>query len=168
MRKIFLIFLILGLCSCYRNWYKPMGKVFKDVPKGGTPGFRLGWIHGCESGLGTQFGGAIYQSFYTWSRDPDIASSKPDIEKIRKRYKKELKGVNWNNPAEVKKNFSDYNIIFWGGHAYCRQMVVGILIASDMKPPLPDEERYDPMAHSLGSIWKMTGRGDTRIGTGLW
>lgn len=46
-----------------------MGWVFKNIPKDGTPGYKLGWIHGCESGLGTQFGGAIYQSFYTWKRD---------------------------------------------------------------------------------------------------
>lgn len=145
-----------------------MGYVFKDVPKGGTPGFTLGWNHGCESGLATQFGGAIYQSFYNWKRDPDIAASNPDIEKIRKKYPKELKSVNWGNRKEVLKNFSDYNTIFWGAHYYCRQMIVGLLIAADMKPPVADEERYDPGAHSVGNVWKMTGRGDTRIGTGFW
>lgn len=167
-RKISVFFLLLILCSCYPNWYKPMGKVFKNAPKNGSPGFRLGWIHGCESGLSTQFGGAIYQSFYTWKRDPDITSSEPDYDKIRKRYRKELKDIDWNNINDIKKNFSDYNTIFWGGHIFCRQAVIGMLISADMKPPVADDERYNPMAHSLGNIWKMTGRGDTRIGTGLW
>ena len=72
--SIILLFLTLNSCSPY--WYKPMGFIFNHVPKEGSPGFRLGWMHGCESGLGTQFGGAIYQSFYSWKRDPDIASSK--------------------------------------------------------------------------------------------
>ncbi len=162
-----LIFFVL-LTSCHRNWYKPMGYLFKDVPKNGNPGFTLGWIHGCESGLGTQFAGAIYQSFYSWKRDPDIASSNPNIEKIRKRYPKELKRIDWSNQAEIKKNFSDYNTIFWGAHYYCRQMAIGLLISADMKPPVADDERYNPMAHSVGNVWKITGRGDTRIGTGLW
>ena len=145
-----------------------MGWIFKNIPKEGSPGFRLGWIHGCESGLGTQFGGAIYQSFYTWKRDPDIASSNPDYNKIRKRYKKELKDINWNNVAEIKKNLNDYNTVFWMGHYFCRQTILGTLQTADMAPPVADEERYDPMAHSLGNIFKMTGKGDTRIGTGLW
>ena len=70
-----------------------MGFIFRHAPKEGSPGFRLGWMHGCESGLGTQFGGAIYQSFYSWKRDVDIASSNPDYKKIKNRYKKELKDV---------------------------------------------------------------------------
>jgi hypothetical protein len=167
--KIILCFLIsLALSSCSKYWYKPMGWVFNHVPKEGSPGFKLGWLHGCESGLGTQFGGAIYQSFYTWKRDPDIASANPDYNVIRKRYKKELKGVNWRDIKDIKKNLSDYNTIFWGGHYFCRQVIIGTLLTADMAPPVADEERYNPMAHSLGNIFKMTGRGDTRIGTGLW
>ena len=81
------------------------------MPKNGSPGFKLGWIHGCESGLGSQFGGAFFMSFYSWKRDPDIASVDPNITRIRARYKKELKDVNWDNPAEVKKNLSDYNSV---------------------------------------------------------
>lgn len=143
--------------------------LFKKMPKGGTPGFELGWIHGCESGLGSQFGGAVYMSFYTWKRDPDIASVNPDIPKIRARYRKELAKVNWNDPVEVKKNFSDYNTIFWGAHSFCHGAVLGILQTANMNPSLPGAERYDPMAHSLGNVWKLNGRGDTRIGSsGLW
>jgi hypothetical protein len=167
--KIILCFLIsLALSSCSKYWYKPMGWVFNHVPKEGSPGFKLGWLHGCESGLGTQFGGAIYQSFYTWKRDPEIASANPDYNLIRKRYQKELKKVNWRDIQDIKKNFSDYNTIFWGAHSFCRQVIIGTLQTADMAPPVADEERFNPMAHSLGNIFKMTGKGDTRIGTGLW
>ena len=107
-------------------------------------------------------------SFYSWSKDADIVSSNPDIAKIKTRYKKELKDVNWNDPADVKKNFSDYDTIFWGAHAFCRHSALGILQTAGMDPPLPGQERYNPMSHSLGNIWKMNGRGDTRIGTGNW
>jgi len=168
LKKLICLLILFNSCACTKYWYKPMGWIFKNIPKEGSPGFRLGWIHGCESGLGTQFGGAIYQSFYTWKRDPDIASSNPDYNKIRKRYKKELKDINWNNVAEIKKNLNDYNTVFWMGHYFCRQTIIGTLQTADMAPPVADEERYDPMAHSLGNIFKMTGKGDTRIGTGLW
>ena len=163
-----IILLFFSLNSCSKYWYKPMGFIFRHAPKEGSPGFRLGWMHGCESGLGTQFGGAIYQSFYSWKRDADIASSNPDYKKIKDRYKKELRDVNWNNLQDIKKNFSDYNTIFWGGHYFCRQSVLGTLKAADMNPALPDEERFNPMAHSIGNVFKMTSVGDTRIGTGLW
>ncbi len=174
MSKKFLIifFTAILLIGCVPNWYKPYGySLFKQMPKGGSPGFRLGWIHGCESGLGSQFGGSIYMSFYTWKKDPDIALTEPDYEKIRKRYKKELADIDWNNPAEVKKNFNDYNTIFWGGHIFCRHSVLGILQTAEMAPPLPGEDRYDPAKHSLGNIWKITGKGDTRYGAtpaSLW
>ncbi len=140
--------------------------LFKQMPKGGTPGFELGWVHGCQSGLGSQFGGALYMSFYTWSKDPDIASSNPNIPVIKERYKKELVKINWDNPKEVKKNFSDYNSVFWGASSFCRHSVLGILQSADMEPPLPGAERYDPGKHSLGSVWKMHGKGDTRLNRG--
>lgn len=140
--------------------------MFKKMPKGGTPGFNLGWTHGCESGLGSQFGGAFFMSFYSWKKDVDIASSNPDINKIRMRYKKELKDVDWNNETDVKKNFRDYNTIFWGAHAFCRHSALGILQTAGMGPPIPGDERYDPAKHSIGNVWKMNARGDTRIGGG--
>jgi hypothetical protein len=170
MKIISNILLVILLSSCVPNWYKPMGyRAFSRMPKEGTPGFRLGWLHGCESGLGTQFGGGIYQSFYTWKRDPDITSSNPDITKIRTRYKEELRGINWDNLSDVQKNFSDYNTIFWGAHYFCRQFVLGTLQSATMNPTLPGDERYNPGSESIGNIWKLNGRGDTRIGsTGLW
>ena len=88
-----LLILPISLSSCFwvPNWYKPQGYfIFRQAPKEGSPGFKLGWIHGCESGMGTQFGGTMYMTFYTWKKDPDISSSSPDINKIRNRYKKEL------------------------------------------------------------------------------
>lgn len=165
LRIILIATLLLG--SCTPNWYKPMGyRAFRHMPKGGSPGFELGWIHGCQSGLGTQFGGAFYMSFYTWSRDPDITSVNPNIPKIRERYKKELKDVNWDDPQDIKKNFSDYNTIFWRSHIFCRHSVLGTLQSAGMDPPLPSEARYNPAAHNLGSIWKLDGKGDTRIAKG--
>jgi hypothetical protein len=171
-RKLFTIIIILFLSSCSfpANWWKPDGYVlFRQMPKGGSPGYNLGWIHGCQSGLGSQFATAIYHTFYTWSRDPDITSVNPDIAKIKARYKKELKGVNWDNPAEVRKNFSDYNTIFWGAHAFCRHSALGILQAAAMTPKLPGEDRHTWDEHSLGNVYKINGKGDTRYGAGgLW
>ncbi len=162
--------MIIALSNCVPNWWKPYGyQVFKQMPKNGSPGYTLGWIHGCQSGLGSQFGGAIYMTFYTWSRDPDIASVNPDIPKIRARYKKELRAVNWDNPADVKKNFSDYNTIFWGAHSFCRHSTLGILQTAAMAPKLPGEDRHTWDEHSLGNIWKINGKGDTRYAVGgLW
>ena len=97
------------------------------MPKGGSPGFQLGWIHGCESGLGSQYGGGLFMYFYTWSRDPDITSVNPDINKIRRRYKKELAGVDWNNRDNINKNFGDYNAIFWNAHGFCHSSILGVL-----------------------------------------
>ncbi len=165
------IALLAFISSCnVPNWYKPRGYLlFSMMPKGGSPGFNLGWIHGCESGAGTQFGGAVYQSYYTWKRDPDITSSKPDVEKIRRRYKKELKDINWNNPEEVKSNFADYNMIFWDAHYFCRQTILGTLNTAAMNPPLPGDTRYDMGAHSIGNVYKINGKGDPRYGsTGYW
>lgn len=173
MKKLTLIFSIFLLSSCsVPNWYKPYGyQLFKQMPKDGSPGFRLGWVHGCESGLGSQFGTAMYHTFYTWKRDPDITSVNPDFEKIRKRYKKELRSINWNNIDEVKKNFSDYNTVFWGAHAFCRHAVLGILQTAGMTPQLAGDARWEPSGHSIGNVWKINGKGDTRIGWGdssLW
>jgi hypothetical protein len=166
-KKILIIFLIYFISNCSTpNWYKPMGyALFSQMPKGGTPGFKLGWIHGCESGLGSQFAGAFYMTFYTWRRDVDIASVDPNISKIRARYKKELRAVNWDNPVEVSKNLSDYNTIFWGAHAFCRHSALGVLETADMVPSLPGGERYNMMAHSVGNVFKITAKGDTRWGS---
>lgn len=143
-------------------------RLFHQMPKGGSPGYNLGWIHGCQSGAGSQFGGAMYMSFYTWSRDPDITSTKPNISVIRERYKSELRGINWNDPEDVKRNFADYNMVFWDAHYFCRQTILGSLQAAKMHPKLPGEDRYDPEEHSIGNVWKINGKGDTRIGTGNW
>ena len=166
MKKIGAILAIFLLTNCAPYWYKPMGyRIFRQMPKDGTPGYRLGWLQGCHSGLSTQFAGSFFITFYYWNRDVDITSSNPDFVKIRMRYKKELKDVNWDNKKEVLKNFSDYNTIFWTAHNFCRQQAHGTMQASNMTPSLPGEDRYDPAAHNLGSIWRINGRGDTRIGS---
>ncbi len=170
--KYLTILSVIFLASCStKHWWKPRGELlFSMMPEGGTPGFELGWKHGCESGAGTQFGGGIYKTFYTWRRDPDITSTKPDIEKIREKYgDNELKDINWSDPDEVKKNFADYNIVFWDAHFVCRQVVIGTLQMAKMDPPLPGAVRYDPTAHHVGSVWRLNGKGDARIGsTGYW
>lgn len=168
IKRFLILFLLLNLASCsVANWYKPSGyKVFRQMPKGGSPGFELGWIHGCQSGLGSQFGGALMMNFYTWSKDPDIASSNPNINVIRARYKKELKGVNWDDLKDVKKNFRDYNTIFWSSHIFCRHTILGTMQSAGMEPSLPGDVRYKPGGHSVGNIWKIDGKGDTRFGSG--
>lgn len=139
--------------------------MFRQKPKDGSPGYRLGWEHGCHSGLATQFAGSFFISFYYWKRDVDITSSNPDYIKIRMRYKKELKDVNWNDKNDITRNFRDYNTIFWTAHNVCRQHALGTLQAAIMTPTLPGDERFDPGAHNLGSIWRINGRGDARIGS---
>ena len=168
VKKILSLYFLLILAACsVPNWYKPSGhRLFKQLPKGGTPGFELGWIHGCQSGIGSQFGGALMMNFYTWSKDPDIASSNPDIDVIRARYKKEFKDINWDDLKEVSKNFRDYNTIFWSSHIFCRHSILVTMRSAGMTPPLPGETRYDPGVHSLGSVWKINGYGDTRFHTG--
>ena len=141
--------------------------MFRKMPKGGTPGYNLGWIHGCQSGLGSQFGGEFMQFFYSWSRDPDITSSKPNIALIKNRYKKELKDINWNDPADIKLNFEDYNLTFWNAHFFCRQTILGSLQMGglEMSPLLPGEHRHELGKHSVGNIWKLNGKGDARYGS---
>jgi len=168
-KKIFNIFLLtIFLSSCAtKNWYKPRGYLlFSMKPKGGSPGYSLGWDHGCESGAGTQFGGSFFVSFYKWKKDPDIASTRPDIEKIRRKYgNKELKDINWNDPKDIKRNFADYNLVFWDAHFLCRQVTLGTLQMAGMDPSLPGGVRYDPTAHHIGSIYSITSKGDNRIGS---
>ncbi|MBU6141345.1 MAG: hypothetical protein KGP29_07345 [Proteobacteria bacterium] len=174
--RLLLTAIFLTSCST-PNWYKPYGyMMFKKIPKKASPGFKLGWQHGCESGLGSQFGGGIFMYFYTWHRDVDITSSNPDVDKIRKRYKKELAGIDWNNRSQIDKNFNDYNSIFWNAHSFCHASVIGILQTTDISgdggrgliPTLPGDARYDPSQDSIGRVWSLHGKGDTRIGTGFW
>jgi len=162
IQKIFIIASFLLISDCSKYWYKPYGKVFNLGPKKGTPGFKLGWEHGCISGLGSQFSGAIMMTFYTWTKDVQIAKAvqtPQDIDDIRNRYPKELDGVNWNNPEEVQKNFNDYKFVFWGAHTYCHQMIFGNLQNANMAAPIPGQARFVPGADNLNSIYKIDGRG---------
>ncbi len=167
-RYIIFVFL-LSNCAGSPYWYAPNGYLFKMMPKGGSPGYNLGWKHGCESGLGTQFAGALSMSFFTWHRDIDIVSSKPNIPAVKERYKKELKDVNWSDPADVKRNFSDYNLVFFDAYNFCRQTALGSLRATTINPPLPGGTRYDPGGQNIADVWKLDGAYDSRIGnTGYW
>jgi hypothetical protein len=168
MRSLLILLIFLSSCST-PYWYKPYGYMsFKHLPKGGSPGFNLGWIHGCESGLGTQFGGALYQTFYTWHRDVDITINNTNYDIVKRRYKKELAKVDWSNIEDIKRNYADYNKIFWKAHLFCRHSVLGTLQNAGFNPNLPGESRFEFTNHSLGSIWSISGTGDTRIGRGQW
>ena len=167
LKKIFIISLLLLSSSCGRYWYKPYGRIFNYVPTNGTAGLELGWLHGCESGLGSQFGGAVYMTFYTWKKDPDIAKAvktPEDIERIRARYRNEkIAKIDWNNPIEVNKNFSDYNAIFWSAHIFCRHAVLGQLQMAGMEPTIAGGDRYNPVNGAIGNIYKIDGKGDARL-----
>lgn len=168
LKKVFnVLLLVTFLSSCSTpNWYKPRGYLlFSMMPKGGSPGYSLGWIHGCQSGAGTQFGGSFFLSSYKWSKDPDITSVRGDREVIRKRYPKRLKDINWNDEVDIKRNFSDYRLVFWDAHFLCRQVVLGTLQMGGMTPNLPGEARYNPADHHIGNIYSITSKGDPRLGS---
>jgi len=165
----FFVLLLLLLSSCTPNWYKPFGyTIFRKVPKGGSPGLTLGWIQGCESGLATNFGGGIYMYFYRWNRDVDITSANPDVDRIRRRYKKELAKVDWNNPADISKNFSDYNAIFWNAYGFCKASILGTLQAAEIRPKMPGQDRFVLGEETIGAVWKLNGKGDARLAKGAW
>ena len=103
-------------------------------------------------------------AFYSWHKDPDIASSNPNLDKIKNRYKDELKNVNWNNFAEVSSNLRDYNSVFGLSYNYCRHSALGMLQTAGMSPTLAsDNPRFDPGLHNLGSLYKIDGKGDSRF-----
>lgn len=166
-RLIILLFFLIS--SCNRYWYKPYSKIFNHKPDG-SPGLELGWMHGCESGLGTQFGGAIMMTFYSWKKDETIAAysgesinpNNPDIIAVREKYGRDL-DINWNDPREIAKNFREYNLIFWRAHIFCRHAILGTLSNSDMTPPLPSEKRYDIGAHSPMDVWKIDQKSSFRL-----
>ena len=168
MKKLFIIILLLFTSCNYKNWYKPMGRIFNTMPKGGTHGFDLGWIHGCESGLATQFGGEAYKMFYAWKKDPDIISVNPNFEAVKKRYKTELKNINWNDQKEVTKNFSDYKKIHSIAYFYCRQTVLGTVQSAGMTPDLPgSNQSIQPFGHNVWNVLQiMQAPGDTL--QGIW
>ena len=167
MKKLLIIVLLI-FTGCYKNWYKPMGKIFDTMPKGGTSGFNLGWIHGCESGLATQFGGEAYKMFYAWKKDPDIISINPNFERVKKRYRSELKNVDWKNQKEVEKNFNDYKKIHPIAYYQCRQTVLGTLQSASMTPNLPgDNALIQPLGHNVWNVFQVMGApGDTL--QGIW
>ena len=120
MKKILLLIISLSLLSsCGPYWSKPYGKIFKQAPKDGTPGYRAGWMDGCESGLATQFGSAIMMSFYEWKKDPDLSVARPDLNLIRKKYEDKW-DIDWNNTEEIQVNIRHYKRIFWISHIFCR------------------------------------------------
>tara|TARA_Y100000389_G_scaffold38523_1_gene32893 strand:+ start:786 stop:1301 length:516 start_codon:yes stop_codon:yes gene_type:complete len=165
LKKIILIFTLILLSSCGPYWYKPMGKIFKQAPKApkeASYGFRLGWIHGCESGLATNFAGVFFMTFYEWKKDHDLLAQPLDKVKLSKRYRKELP-IDWNNDREVNKNITDYNTIFWRVHQYCRHYALGSLRMVGFNPSLPGKgNRFMLGDHSIKDLYRLDGFGDTR------
>jgi hypothetical protein len=169
MKKLLIAMLtLLSISACGKYWYKPYGKIFNHGPKDGTPGYRTGWEHGCESGLATQFGSAFFMAFYSWKRDENLTISKPDMDLVKETYEKEW-DIDWNDLEEVKTNIRHYNKVFWLGHIFCRHSIVGTYQMAgsahgkSMDPPLPGEQRYVPGAHSLGNIYSFHGRGNSHL-----
>ena len=163
--KIINFLLILSLTSCGPYWYKPMGKIFKQAPKApeyGSYCYRLGWIHGCESGLATNFGGVFYMTFYDWKRDSDLLATNVDRELLKERYEEELP-IDWNNSDIVEKNMYDYNTIFWRAHLYCRHSALGSLKMVGFDPSLPGKgDRFMLGNHSASDLYRLDSFGDTR------
>lgn len=165
MKKILVLILTLFLLTaCGPYWYKPYGKIFTQVPKDGDPGYRTGWMDGCESGLATQFGSGIMMTFYKWKKDPDLSVANPDLYLIRQKYGNKW-DINWNDEEEIKANIRHYKSVFWISHLFCRHAIIGTYQTSkdaygkSMDPTLPGQQRYVPGAHSLGNIWSFQGRG---------
>ena len=172
MKKISIIIIITLLTSsCGPYWYKPYGKIFKQAPKDGTPGYQMGWMHGCESGMATQFGSAIMMAFYKWKKDPDLSIARPDINLIKLKYEDRWE-IDWNNPEEIQRNIRHYKKIFWVAHLFCRHAIIGTYQTAksahgkSFDPPLPGDQRYKPGAHSLGNVYSFHGRGDMSLS--LW
>lgn len=169
--KLLSILSFFTVSSCGPYWYKPQGRVFKQAPKDGTPGFRQGWMQGCESGLATQFAGSFMMTFYKWTKDPLLSIANPDLNLVRKKYGKKW-DINWDNPTEIKDNIRHYKKIFWISHFYCRHFALGTFQnakdahGNSMDPPLAGEQRYKPGGHSLGNIYSFHGRGHSNLS--LW
>ena len=125
-------------------------------------------MHGCESGMATQFSSAIMMAFYEWKKDADISVSKPDLDLVRRKYEDKW-DINWNDPEEIKTNVRHYQRIFWIAHLFCRHAILGTYQISagahggSMDPPLAGEARYNPGAHSLGNIYSFHGRGTGQL-----
>ncbi len=66
---ILLAFLISG-CSDYRPMVGPpwMQDMLKNGPEGGSVNFKLGWRHGCESGISAT-ANRLQRSFYKFRQD---------------------------------------------------------------------------------------------------
>ena len=165
----FLLLSALLITACGPYWYKPYGRIFSHAPKDGNPGYRTGWIHGCESGLATQFGSAFMMSFYQWKKDPNLAIDKPDMNLVYQTYKDKW-DINWNNEEEIKENIKHYRKVFWFAHAFCRHSIIGTYQtaadaynATAMNPPLPGEQRFVPGKHNLGNIYSIYGRGNSQL-----
>ena len=164
--KIIIILLKLSLIiittSCNDSWYKPGAHLLDNGPKTGSPGFLLGWRHGCESGISGSFTGNMFMYFWDYKRDPELMRKDLNTELLKEKYAKELP-INWNDSEEVKKMISDYKQPFWSAHAYCRHYGIQTLQMSDMAPANPKEARYVLGSHNVGSIWRLDARGDNRL-----
>ena len=159
---LIILFLLLSTTSCGYYWYKPYGQLFSTMPKGGSPGFILGWRHGCESGMATNFGTGIYTSIYRWRKDPLFMVSNPDIGAIHKKYAKELRGVNWNDPNDVNNNIKDYKTFFIPAYNYCRHTLLGTEQMAGMTPTLAGQNRFNLDGVGFQNVFKMDGAGDAR------
>ena len=99
-----IIILLFFITSCNKYWYKPASYVLNNGPKKGSPGYLLGWNHGCQSGMATNFGGPLFLWLWDYKKDADLVRHDRDLEKLRVKYEKELP-INWDDPEEVAKKY---------------------------------------------------------------
>jgi len=65
-----LLSILLGSCSDYRPMVGPpwMQELLQNGPEGGSTNFRLGWRHGCETGISAT-ANRFQRSFYKFRQD---------------------------------------------------------------------------------------------------
>jgi hypothetical protein len=111
--KIALItIIIITLSSCTltkENIFAPNKRVFKAMPQDAHPDFKMGWMHGCETGLATGFTNDFYKMFYGFNKNVEM----------------------------VRSENAQYSRGWYTAMRYCRHFGVGTLKEAGMAPSLP-------------------------------
>lgn len=53
---------VMGVTGC-ASTFRPLGRLFDDMPQDASPDYKQGWTEGCETGL-SHMTNAYYQTFY--------------------------------------------------------------------------------------------------------
>jgi len=73
MKNLFTLFLLLVLAGCFAR-SKPMYDLTVSYDQSAPPEWKLGWQHGCESGLGA-YGNDYYKSLYPFHQDVSMVNN---------------------------------------------------------------------------------------------